>query len=397
MSKGPGIADESDLAELIGILARVRSLEQRYFESLALADRALEIAEPMELFEVIADALGTKGNILTQHGRSIEGVSLLETARRVAQEHGLTAMEARAITGLSISLATRDVRATWALELEGIEFARRTGRRDFEMTILGNGGEDAIRLGEWDWHATQVAHFDDIELAPLQRVALGFPAAVIATLRGREGNGRRSTRFREAIVAVQGTDYAISRRRPRRLGGDDRRTVRRGARRVVQAGRGRATPTPRSRFRARRGRRSSLATPPGRARRSPGSMRSASAARCSRSSARRIGAGIDGLDGRTKDAIAGFRAAMAAWRDGGVLWDEAWTAWCALAVLGTDHPEVVTMGREGRAILVKLRANAVIAHFDRLLGDATARRPGRSRRVAAPVAESVAAEVVEPA
>ena len=60
-----------------------------------------------------------------------------------------------------------------------------------------------------------------------------------------------------------------------------------------------------------------------------------------------IGAGIDGLDGRTKDAIAGFRAAMAAWREGGVLWDEAWTAWCALAVLGTDHPEVVTMGREG--------------------------------------------------
>ena len=28
------------------------------------------------------------------------------------------------------------------------------------------------------------------------------------------------------------------------------------------------------------------------------------------------------------------------------------------------------MGREGRAILVKLGAKAVIAHFDRLLGDA---------------------------
>ncbi len=159
VSKGPGIADEADLAQLIAILARVRSLEQRYFESLALADRALEIAEPMELFEVIADALGTKGNILAQHGRSIEGVSLLETARQVAHEHGLTTMEARVITGLSISLATRDVRATWELEVEGIEFARRIGRRDFEMTIVGNGGEDAIRLGEWEWHASQVAAF----------------------------------------------------------------------------------------------------------------------------------------------------------------------------------------------------------------------------------------------
>jgi hypothetical protein len=110
-----------------------------------------------------------------------------------------------------------------------------------------------------------------------------------------------------------------------------------------------------------------------------------------------IGAGIDGLDGRTKDAIAGFRAAMAAWREGGVLWDEAWTAWCALAVLGADHPEVATMGREARGILVKLGAKAVIAHFDALLGDSAGADDGGVGTPDAAPAATRDAEVPEPA
>ena len=393
VSKGPGIADEADLAQLIALLARVRSLEQRYFESLALADRALEIAEPMELFEVIADGLGTKGNILTQHGRSIEGVTLLETARRLAQEHGLTAMEARAITGLSISLATRDVRATWELEVEGIEFARRTGRRDLEMTIIGNGGEDAIRLGEWEWHASQMAHFEDMELTALQRVALGFPASVIAVLRDTPGKDAEIERFRGAIAEIGETDYAMT-------AADLDAWV------AMLDGRFAAARDEWFKQAEQSDTNAPFALP--RAARASLLGRDASGAReaIARLDAlgvrgqvleierQAIGAGIDGLDGRTKESIAGFRAAMAAWRDGGVLWDEAWTAWCALAVLGTSHPEIVTLGREGRAILVKLGANAVIAHFDRLLGDAT---DGAGDDGVASPAPTRAAEVGEPA
>ena len=257
-------------------------------------------------------------------------------------------MEARAITGLSISLATRDVRATWDLELEGIEFARRTGRRDFEMTILGNGGEDVIRLGEWDWHATQVEHFDDIELAPLQRVALGFPAAVIATLRGREG-----TRRNRAVPRgdrPSGAPTTPSRRRPRCLGGDDGRTRSRRLATMVEAGRGERTPTPRSRSRARPGRRSSAATPPGHAKPSRGWTRPASAARSSRSSARASARGstastgadegvdrrLPGRDGR----VARRQRPLGRGVDGLVRAGRA---------RHRAIPEVVTMGREGRA------------------------------------------------
>ncbi len=306
-------------------------------------------------------------------------------------------MEARAITGLSISLATRDVRATWELEVEGIEFARRIGRRDFEMTIFGNGGEDAIRLGEWDWHASEIAHYEDIELTALQRVAIGFPASVIGVLRGAEGTDaeidtlpRRHRRDRRHRLRDDGV-------RSRRLGGDDRRPT--SPRRATNGSSrpNRATPTPRSPCLARRGPRSSPATPSG-AREAIARLDALGVRGQVLDIERQaIGAGIDALDGRTKDAIAGFRAAMAAWRDGGVLWDEAWTAWCALAVLGADHPEVVTMGREGRGILVKLGATAVIAHFDRLLGDSAGADDDGVDTADATPASTRDAEVAEPA
>ena len=155
--------------------------------------------------------------------------------------------------------------------------------------------------------------------------------------------------------------------------------------------------TPRSRFRERPGRRSSVATPPGHAKPSRGWTPPASAARSSRSSAR---ASARGSTASTAIRRVDRRLPRARWPRGAtldVLWDEAWTAWCALAVLGTDDPEVVTMGREGSGHPVKLRANAVIAHFDRLLGDAIGDDEQDDReRATAPVA-SEAAEVVEPA
>ena len=68
-----------------------------------------------------------------------------------------------------------------------------------------------------------------------------------------------------------------------------------------------------------------------------------------------------------------------------------------LAVLGTDHPEVVTMGREGRGILVKLGAKAVITHFDTLLGDAAGGGDEDGREADASPVSTEGASVAEPA
>ena len=46
-----------------------------------------------------------------------------------------------------------------------------------------------------------MAHFEDMELTALQRVALGFPASVIAVLRDTAGKDAEIERFRGAIAA----------------------------------------------------------------------------------------------------------------------------------------------------------------------------------------------------
>ena len=196
------------------------------------------------------------------------------------------------------------------------------------MTIIGNGGEDAIRLGEWDWHASQVAHFEDVELTALQRVALGFPASVIATLRAKEGAEAEIERFRAAIAEIGDTDYAMTEEDldawVAMLDG------RFAAARDAWFKQAEISDTNAPFALPRAGRASLLARDASGAREAIARL-DATGVRGQVLDIERqaIGAGIDGLDGRTKDAIAGFRASMAAWREGGVLWDEAWTAWCA--------------------------------------------------------------------
>ncbi len=370
VSKGQGVADDADLAQLIAILSRVRALEQRYFEALALADRALEIAEPLELFEVVAEFLISKGNILSQHGRTVEGLSLLDTARRLAQENGLPLMESRAITGLSLVLATRDVRATWDMEVEGIAFARRIGRRDFEITLISNASEDAVRLGEWTWHESQAASFEDTELSTLHRLAIGFAAAVIATLRGDPGATDLVKQVHVDLEVAGDTDYSntasdldawvamVEGRYP--AARDD------WFKQAEQSD----TNAP---FALPRAARAALLARDAAGAREAIARLDAMGVRGQVLDIERqaIGAGIDALEGRTTEAIAGFRAAMAAWRDGGVLWDEAWTAWCALETLGSDQAEVRKIGWRGREIAVELGAAPVVAHLDALLGESS--------------------------
>ena len=202
-----------------------------------------------------------QGQHPTQHGRSIEGVTLLETARRLAQEpisgHG----------GASIP----GCRSAWRPRCTGHLGARGGGHRvrpadraarHRDDCIIGNGGEDAIRLGEWDVAGVADGPLRGHGADRAAARALGFPASVIAVLRDSPGKDAEIERFRGAIAEIGETRLCDDGSRPRRLGRDRWTAASRRPRRMVQAGRAERHQCPIRAPASRAGRRSSVATRP---------------------------------------------------------------------------------------------------------------------------------------
>ncbi|HEX5826012.1 MAG TPA: AAA family ATPase, partial [Candidatus Limnocylindrales bacterium] len=138
------------LLAIRGALARALGLTDHYREALAVAETVLEPAEHAREFAVIADVLVTKGTMLVNVGRQVEGVALLAAARRLAEEHGLTATLLRAINNLAVMTVESDPAGSVRVAAEGVELARRLGNAAWVNNFVGNIIFLEVRLGDWD-------------------------------------------------------------------------------------------------------------------------------------------------------------------------------------------------------------------------------------------------------
>ena len=363
IEEAEGVADEGDLASFICGLARIRFSQDRVEEGLALIDRGLPIAERHELAELLIEALITKGSLLSKAARPVEGIALVEAARRLAVEHGLPAWEARALVSLSLNVAIRDPRAAVELGREAIELARRIGRRDMELLLIGNAGEDSVRTGEWDFQAKEFASLDELDIEPVVRLPMEMASLVIGMLRGtvdgqsvieryaafaestqdadlagsahdvQGWNAFADGRFADAAkhwlanaeMSALNAPYLLPRVAHAALLAQDPSTARLALDRLVQTGaHGRAVDVDRM----------------------------------------AIAAGLAALDGERSEAIAGYRAAIAGWRDLGLPWDEAVTSIGFVRFLGPDEPEARAAADAARTILERLGAAKVLAILD---------------------------------
>jgi len=144
-SDGPGAVRAEILTHLSRAYMRVNDPRR----SVEAADRALELAEPLELDRLIAEALNNKGSSLGYLGRGKEAEALLEGAVKVARAGGHVAAEIRALTnlGATVETATRGLEAN----LASAQLAKRVGSGS-----LARWAEDMIRwfaypIGEgWD-------------------------------------------------------------------------------------------------------------------------------------------------------------------------------------------------------------------------------------------------------
>jgi len=93
-----------------------------------------------------------------------------------------------------------------------------------------------------------------------------------------------------------------------------------------------------------------------------------------------IRAGIAALEGRSAEALAGYRQALATWRDLGLAWDEAQLAFEMASFLDPTEPEVRAVAEAGRAHMERLGARRYIELLDAAMS--RPRDPAGSRRAA---------------
>ena len=142
---------DPDLATLAVQLSRPLYFSGRVDDAMARNELALEIAEALQLPEVLSHGLNTKGLILGARGRHQEEELLMRHSLELALEHDLSDTALRAYNNLIYVEARRDrVREALALANAASELARRVGNREFEMAVTGWRHGLLFALGEWD-------------------------------------------------------------------------------------------------------------------------------------------------------------------------------------------------------------------------------------------------------
>ena len=306
----------------------------------------------MELIEVIVDDARDQG----QHrcpstaARSRAGAPRGRTARSPRSTSSPAWRRELGHAGSLDRLAIRDPRAAGSSSVEAIAFARRIGRRDMELTAhrqCRRGRVPDRRMGRGRRREFAPLRASSRSTAPTA-VADGWPASVIAMLRGADRDAELDALATRPSRTIDDNDFAQteSTSTPGSRSADGRFAD--GPRRLDGAWPSMSDLNAPYVLPRAAGRRSWRAM-----RRGPGEaldrLDALGGARPvpSTSDATRSAPGIAALDGRTQDAIAGFRAAMAGWRDlrpavgRGV--DRAGAPWPCSA---PTHPGGRAVGRE---------------------------------------------------
>jgi len=174
------LADEepnADLAQLAAQLGRFSYFNGDSASALERIDRALEIAEALDIPEVLSEALNTKSLILLNYGRWNEATGILRHALAIALKHDKPSAALRAYNNL-VDFADATDRYADAEELvrEGLSLSRRVGDRSWESSLLGHV-YPKFALGLWDELVESLAEIPPDEFA---RARLGFNQGYVA-------------------------------------------------------------------------------------------------------------------------------------------------------------------------------------------------------------------------
>jgi tetratricopeptide (TPR) repeat protein len=352
--------------------ARAHYLIGQNREAIALSDPVLDAAEALDLPDIISDALVTRGSALGNVGRMNEAVALLRAGADLAETNGLWETNLRGRNNLTASVSARDPRAAMEIGRGALADARRLGLRTWVVALLGNLIEVAMYTGDWDWALSEIDQLRAAELEHEDRlwvlqVSIQVNAARGADVAADLAEHDRLAGFAGSFYLEHFTRVASA---AAALAAGDLENARSLSMQVAE---GDALNAPYGLFQAARialwqGDRAGAQE----AADAFGALGQHGPALALRS--RGVEAGILALDGRTGEALRGFRDVVTGLRDMGLPWDEALTAIDMATLLDPNDPEVAALVAAGRDILVRLEA---APYLERL--DAAIRRGGGTR------------------
>jgi tetratricopeptide (TPR) repeat protein len=118
---------------------------------------------------LIADALITKGSLVSMTGRAFEGNALLRTGQQLAVTNGLWQTAIRGLINISAGDYGRNPEEGLTAAREAMALSRRFGYRSTLATATGNALEAAVRMGDWEWVVTEGRRVLDEDLDPGDR------------------------------------------------------------------------------------------------------------------------------------------------------------------------------------------------------------------------------------
>ena len=202
----PDAGDNRELeAILLTRLSRAHMRANRAEEAIAAADRALAIAEPRSMTEVMVEALNNKGAAMDLVGRWREGTLLLEGAVKYSDDRVSPELRLRVMNNLASLLdGDNPVRSTEVLT-EAIELARRWGVRSNLYWLINHYTNVTAYLGRnWDENVEMLSQAleeatDDADRSTLLSAVLAY-----AVIRGENIEQRMETWERLAAGKDQG-------------------------------------------------------------------------------------------------------------------------------------------------------------------------------------------------
>jgi class 3 adenylate cyclase/tetratricopeptide (TPR) repeat protein len=215
--------DDADRAAAAALLGKLRSFGKDSARALEATDEALRIAEPLQRWDVIADALLTRGATLAMLYRAEEGLALTMRGTDLAVEHDLPGLEMRGHNNLGwIAHRADRLEASRRNQLRCLELGRALGERMWIRQTQGSYAAVRAEQGDWDAGEERAAALSETPAA--ESVVLDsevlLPLAVIRSARGEIdalmtverqaefGAQSRDEQVRECCVIAQGVARA---------------------------------------------------------------------------------------------------------------------------------------------------------------------------------------------